>query len=477
MTSVTRQEARRRRAANSAQQAAFYESESSKILKLSKNSKILKDSKILRVSKVSSASRTSKIQRSLKSMTAICNRLLSLSAFTSSSTDATSFKEEILKSSLASSSEQTTSSKVELSNSSLASSSRQTALFYIEIRSSWLNEYDHSDWSHFTVTDWNASSRVVRRTLSSQWSSKSSLSNSQSTLFENLSLSLVNTNSANLKLDTVDFLRFYKKSSKIFKFKNSSRQSQTFSSHSFSQFKFIKKLNIKVISLNSERSSCISSSCSVHSISHKQSTYLHDEASSKNHFTFAWSNSLSEVWAAHQKNRHDETIEQELALIASFRAYHDQRAIVSGIITSGICQNELIKIRECSFSFWEFSWTLLWCRSHIEHSTLFVHDWIEHDVSLSCNHHLELLLRQRYEILYLQDRSCILISVSSRTKNMIVQFLEIFSLLNRESCSNFVISLIFYSHESDSVNVLVIQVSRREDLLRLYCVSHSYALS
>lgn len=405
-------------------------------------------------------------------MMSICNRLRSLSAPTSSSTDATSFKEEVSESSSASSSEQATSSKVELSNPSLAPSSRQAVPSYTETRSSWLNEYDHPDWSHFTATDWNAPRRVVRRCLSSQWSSKSSLPDSQPTLFGNLFLPLVNTDSANLKLDTVDFSRSYKKPSKIFKPKDSSRQSQTSSSHSFSQFKFIKKLNIKVVSLNSERSPCTSPSCSVHSTSHKRGTYLHDEASSKNHFTFAWSNSPPEVWAAHQKNRHDEAIEQELALIASFRAYHDQRAIVGGITTSGICQNEPVKVRECSFSFWRFSWT-----SYIEHSTLSVHDWIGHDVPLSCNHHLELSLRQRHEVLCLQSRSCILIPVSSRTKNMIVQFLVIYSLLNREFCPNFGISLIFYSQESDSANVLVIQVSRRGDLLRLYCVSHPYALS
>jgi len=145
MASVTRQEARRRRAANSAWQAAFYEPKSSKTLKPSKGSKILEGSKTLRVSKVSSAPRASKVQRPPKTMMSICNRLRSLSAPTSSSTDATSFKEEVSESSSASSSEQATSSKVELSNPSLAPSSRQAVPSYTETRSSWLNEYDHPD--------------------------------------------------------------------------------------------------------------------------------------------------------------------------------------------------------------------------------------------------------------------------------------------------------------------------------------------
>lgn len=92
--------------------------------------------------------------------------------------------------------------------------------------------------------------------------------------------------------------------------------------------------------------------------------------------------------------------------------------------------------------------TLIGCRSYTEHPTLSVHDWIGHDVPPSCNHHLGLLLRQRHEVLCLQSRSCILIPVSPRTKNMIVQFLVISSLLNRESCPNFGNSLIPYSQES-----------------------------
>ncbi len=351
MAPVTRQEARRRRAADPAWQAAFYEPKSPKTLKPSKGSKVLEGSKTLRVSKVSSAPRTSKVQRPPKNMKSICNRLLSLSAPTPPPTDATSSIEKVSESSPAPPPGQATSSKIELSNPSPAPPPRQAALSYTEIRSPWLDEYDHPDWSHFTATDWNAPSRVVRRSLSPQWSPKSSLPDSQPTLSGNPSLPLVNTDPANLELDTVDSSRSYKKPSKIFKPKDSPRQSHTSSNHSSPQFKTIKKLNIKVVSPNSERPPCTSPSCPVHPTPHKQGTYLHGGASPKNHFTFAWSNPPPEVWAAHQKNRHDEATEQELALIASFRAYHDQRAVVGGITTSGICQNEPVKVRECSFSF------------------------------------------------------------------------------------------------------------------------------
>lgn len=351
MVPVTRQEARRRRAADPAWQEAFYELKSPKTSKPSKDSKGLGGSKTSRVSKVSSTPRTSKVQRPSKVRPSVCNRLLSLTAPTPPPTEVTASKKEILESSPAPPAGQASSSKVGLCNPSPAPPPSQATLSNTEISSPWLDEYGYPDWSYFKAIDWNAPSSVVRRGPSPQWSPKSLSPDSQPTLSGTPSLPLVNMDPANLELGTVASSRSFRKPNKVFKPKDSPRQSQRSSNHRSPQFKSIKKLNIKVISPNSERAPCTSPSCPVHPIPHKQGTYLHGGASPKNHFTFAWSNPPPEVWAAHQKNRHDEATEQELALIASFRAYHDQRAFVGGITTSGICLNEPVKVRECSFSF------------------------------------------------------------------------------------------------------------------------------
>lgn len=332
MAAVTRAEARRRRAADPTWQADLYEPHGPKTSKAAKGPKASKGSKGPQLSKVSKTPRMSKTKRLSKTRTSISKELQSYSL------------QKLLLT-------ETISSKLETSYSSPAPPPRQATPSYTETISPWLDEFDRPDWSYFRATDWTAPSSVTGRRPSPQWSPKSLSPVFQPTLFGAPLLPLVNTEPANLKLGTVAYPPSYNKPTKIFKPKDNPRQSQSSSNHSSPQFKSIKKLNIKVVSPNIERPPCTSPSCPVHPVPHRQGTYLHGGASPKNHFTFAWSNPPPEVWDAHQKNRHDEATEEELELIANFRAYHDHRAVAGGITTSGICQNEPVKVRECSFSF------------------------------------------------------------------------------------------------------------------------------
>ena len=200
----------------------------------------------------------------------------------------------------------------------------------------------------FKAIDWDASSSTAD--LSPQLSPKSSTA-SHTTSWEHPRLSSCTTEPADPITGNSSLPKPFRKPAKPFlKAKKNAGHSPTSSSASAPRIANLKTLNLKTTSPNSERAPCISPSCPVHPMAHNQGTYLHEGQSPKNHLTFGWSNPPLEIWAAYQKNRHEEATEDDLELIANFRAYHDQHAQAGSIITSGIINNEPEIIRKSSFS-------------------------------------------------------------------------------------------------------------------------------
>ena len=191
---------------------------------------------------------------------------------------------------------------------------------------------------HFKVIDWKAPNSVAKPSL--QWSPMSS-SATPPVFWQEPQPSTHTVVPVNPITETASPLPLFRKPAKPFlKSKTNFSHSQTSSSASIRQVTNLKKLDIKATSPNSERAPCTSPSCPIHPLVHNQGTYLHEGRSPRNHFTFGWSNPPAEVWAANQKNRHDEATEADLELIASFRAYHDQSVQAGGVIAAGIINSE-----------------------------------------------------------------------------------------------------------------------------------------
>ena len=201
-------------------------------------------------------------------------------------------------------------------------------------------------FTDFRPVKWNQSSSVAE---SPQMSPKST-SHSQATVLGKHARSSGTSESTNSGSETTSTSRPPKKRAKTFlRSRDQPHGSATSSSSKSPRVAAIKRLEIKNVSPNTERAPCLSPSCPLYPTPHQQGTYLHGGQSPRNHTTFGWSNPPPEIWAAHQKNRHDEATEAELELIANFRAHHDQRVQNGGITTSGICQNEPVPVRQSSF--------------------------------------------------------------------------------------------------------------------------------
>ena len=285
---MTRQEARRQKAADPAWQADFCR------LKTPKNSRFAKTSKVTKAPRVSKTQRSPKIN---------------------------------MPSPIPSpAGPETCVPPLPLPIQATSSSTKVTA--------AWIDPCDYSN-PHFKAIGWDAPSTVY---CDIPQESPKAGRDSQAMVFERPEIADAPTH---FKKPTLAFL----------KSKNRPGHSVTSSSRSSTRVASLKKLEVRSISPNSERPLCISPTCPVYPIAHQQGTYLHGGTSPRNHFTFDYSNPPPAVWAAYGKNRHGEATEEDLELVANFRAHHDHRVHAGGIITSGICQMEPVYVRESSFSF------------------------------------------------------------------------------------------------------------------------------
>lgn len=288
MGRMTRQEARRQKEADPAWQADFYR------LKSPKNSRFAK------MSKVTKAPRASKTEGSLKiKMPSPVRSLVR---------------------------PHTCVSPLPLPTLATSSNTETTA--------AWIDTCDYSN-SHFKAIGWDAPSTVD---CGSPQESPKAGRDSQAMVFEHPEIA-------------DDPIQFKKPTRAFLKSKNRSGHSAASSTSSSPRVASLKKLDARSVSPNSERPLCISPTCPVYPIAHQQGTYLHGGTSPRNHFTFDYSNPPPAVWVAHEKNRHDEATEEDLELVANFRAHHDHCVHAGGITTSGICQVEPVHVRESSFSF------------------------------------------------------------------------------------------------------------------------------